>query len=168
MIHGPKQPAVVGQNVALLPDGSVDPAAATDCGESCVSSVILTYTGLNLSPGCIRQSLAKPAVDGRTNGLDLSRVLRGLGWRARYHSLNPDRSLRSALRYQILRGRYVIMLGSWDSPSVLHWVLAYGFHDHGVWVMDPWPGALREISNDELGSLGAGQIVRVGGRRGLV
>lgn len=159
MRYGPAPPPAVGQLVALLPDGSPDPAAATDCGEACVSSVLRAIRGLDLSPGCIRQSMGKAQSDGRTTGEDLRSFLQLTGIRSRVQSASG--AYKAGVTRPLHRGRYVILLGYWDGPGFLHWVVGYGAHPHGLWVMDPWPGRHTFIPWSDVTQLGEGTIVHV-------
>lgn len=136
-------PPIVGQNVTLLPDGTVDPDHATDCGESCVAAVLLAHSGFEITPGCVRQAIAPGSTTGLTTGGMLARFLNGVGVRAiREYVYTADIWEHLAdLRHH---GKYVILLGNWLDPLLLHWVVAYQRTSTGVWVMEPWTGTRRE------------------------
>lgn len=138
-------PPVVSQKAALLPDGSIDPAALTDCGEACLSAALRVATSYTLSPGCIRQMLGEPRDNGRTLGHELSGALNALGVQA--WELRENASfIWDALARSRHHGRYTAILGYWLAFPSLHWVLAYQRDSIGVWVMDPWNADLRYIS----------------------
>lgn len=155
----PPRPQLVGQLVALLPDGQVDPAAATDCGEACVSSAVAVARGLALGPGCLRESLGKPEYDGRTTPDDLGRLCEAFRMDPRVgRSSGPN---PASVRRRLRAKRYVALLGYFESSQFLHWVLAYDYGEHGVWVMDPWTATLRPYTWDMLRSQWTGDYVAI-------
>lgn len=137
-------PPVVKQRDALNPDGSVDTAATTDCGEACLSSILEVATSFHVSPGCIRESLGLPMYDGRTTAVELVSFLNAMGvesWRVREASPGAW-DLLAALRHS---GRFVVVLGRWETFDALHWVVAYQRTSQTVWYMDPWSGTHAEL-----------------------
>lgn len=130
-------PAVVPQRQALLPDGTIDPAAETDCGEACLASVLEAASGFALSPGCIRQALGIGEVNGRTVANQVAAFLIGMGVEA--FQRHDDAALAwnnlGELRHH---GKYQVLLGYWLEFPALHWVLAYERTSNAVRVMDPW------------------------------
>ena len=151
-------PPVVGQNVAKLPDGSLDPAHATDCGEACLSSALRACWGMNLTPGCIRQSLGLGEGDGSSSAEMLRTWWELTGRKADTTSFGPS-VLWSGLAKLRHYGRYAMLLGNWVDPSVLHWVLAYERGTAAVSVMGPWGGGYYNYSFSHLEQYGAGQQV---------
>lgn len=144
-----KVPPVVSQRGALLPDGSVDPAGETDCGEACMSSGVDGINGLYISPGCIRQALGKSSASGNSTAANLS-------WYAgRIGRVSSQQSWGSGVQWEGLsklrhHGRYVLILGTWVLPGYEHWVLAYERKAASVLVMDPWSGAYQEYGRQFL------------------
>lgn len=139
MRGGPPLPPTVSQLHAVLPDGSTDPQASTDCGEACVASVFAAWRGARFSPGCIREAMGGPFRPGTTSTDDLLDICRRLGLRAFERS--PDRSQwEHVVREDVHHGRHVIPLGFWQGPAELHWIVVYGVHERGLWAMDPWVG----------------------------
>lgn len=135
---------LVAQNRVLLPDGSIDPYHATDCGESCVSSVITAHTSYTLTPGCIRQSMELNDDSGITTSNDLWKFLHAMGinsYRVEQSAANEWESLNELRHY----GKYRILLGSWESPAFLHWIVAFEKSSTGFKCMDPWNGVYGYI-----------------------
>lgn len=154
-------PPLRDQNTDLLPDGTVDPAHFTDCGEACVSSVIEALTSYHVPVGCIRSILRLPQDNGITGPADLNQALavfRLQSWTLREAAGNWLKSAR--LRNH---GHYALLLGRWIDPAQLHWVIAYEHGVQGVWVMDPWTASHRYIDAVEIDRLGAGVGVTVNG-----
>lgn len=130
-------PPLVGQNVARLPDGNVDPAHATDCGEACLASALEGRCGVYLTPGAIRQSLGLPDGNGSSTAEDLADWWNRLRGGAEVTSFNGDvlwKHLGNLRHY----GHYCILLGGWLEPSIGHWVLAYQRSSTALDVMGPW------------------------------
>lgn len=151
-------PPIVGQNVALLPDGTVDPDHKTDCGESCVSSVVWASTEYSISPGCIRQAMNPTGPDGLTTGQMLARFLNGVGVRATRDVLYHGEIWKHLAELRN-HGKYQIMLGNWLDPVLLHWVVAYERSSTGVWVMEPWSATRREYQQQFVNASSAGEVV---------
>lgn len=130
---------LVAQNRVLLPDGSIDPDHATDCGESCVSSVITANTSYTLTPGCIRQAMQLNRDSGITTANDLWQFLHAMGINA-FRVEQPAANEWASLNELRHHGKYRILLGSWESPDFLHWVVAFEKSSGGIKYMDPWNG----------------------------
>jgi hypothetical protein len=150
-------PVPVSQMGQQLPDGSVDPAASTDCGEACLSSAITTVTGLPFGAGCIRQALQLPSGDGRTTSDMLARVWRAFGRHAKVGAGDIWKALPSGVTFK-RHGMYRLLLGNYDGPY-LHWVLAYENDLTDYAVMDPWRGANVVYDLDWLRSVSTGDFV---------
>lgn len=139
MDRRPRRPVAVSQLLYMLPDGSPDPDSPTDCGETCITSVLMTARGLKIAPGCLRQSLGAGRVDGRTTAADLATLLEGLALRP-FVETDGDRILASK---RMASSHWLITLGYFDGPNELHWVVTYDFGRARVWFMDPWVGRVR-------------------------
>lgn len=156
--HAP--PRIVNQRTALLPDGTVDPASLTDCGEACVSSVAASLGAPVLSPGCLRAAAGKPASLGVTTGADIALLLKGLAFRGDLRSSGPEDS-ESSFRRWLRWHSYVVALGYWQGPAELHWVVAYHVGRRRLWVMDPWVGEYVPWSWRGVADVFAGTAVTV-------
>jgi len=132
-------PPVVAQLLTKLPDGNLDPARATDCGESCFASALAAIAGVWLSPGCIRGALGLPSGDGSSNAGELSDLWQRLGGSAYETTLTGD-ALWGELWRLRHHGRYALLLGDWITVGVLHWVLAYQRGASTLELMDPASG----------------------------
>lgn len=150
-------PPVVSQLHALGPDGVPDEAAASDCGEACVASVLTVHTSYLLAPGCVRQALGKPRVSGLTTAGDLSGVLRGFGVDS-WIRTEPAHVWDDMARLRHF-GRYVLVLGHWLQPSLLHWMLAYERDRDDLLCMDPWRANLIRMSAMEYETQDSGTSV---------
>ena len=153
-------PPIVAQRSTVGPTGEVDSAGSTDCGEACLSSAILAVRGIRIAPGCLRQALSLPPDNGSTTGAQLAVLWEGVGRKAAVRDLGVD----------ILAGRdatlrraekYAVILGTWILPDLQHWMLAY-HRQRGTWrVMDPWRGALVELSPGDFRDNYSGTIVEL-------
>lgn len=137
-------PPIRGQRTVLLPDGNIDPDAITDCGESVLSSVIDALRGMNLSPGCIRQSLGLPFGTGATTTEDLHRFLGWIATHVKTTSLSGD-AFAAELRRLRHHGRYCIALGQWVQSGTGHWYLFYEAAGLRYLAMDPWTATYRNV-----------------------
>lgn len=153
-------PMLHDQRTAVLPDGSVDPGSLTDCGEACVASCCGGFRGDSPSVGCVRQMLDRADSSGLTTAADLSRLCMLLGLRGQGPERNV-RSLRAHVRRATRSYRYVLLLGHFQGPAELHWVVAYHAGVRDCWVMDPWVGEFRGIDWDTCEALWSGVSLRV-------
>lgn len=138
-------PPVVGQRIALLPDGSIDPAALTDCGESCVSSVLQLATSYSIAPGCIRSAIGLPWDNGRSTTDELASFLTSMGVRSWVYASDANGAwahLAHGRHYGYMR----IILGRWIDTGHLHYMVAYERSSSVIECMDPWIGDYRSIS----------------------
>lgn len=138
-------PPVVGQLVSRLPDGNIDPDAATDCGESCVASISQALHGMEIGPGCVRQALGLTKGVGTTYPSDLERYLSWITSDTWATTLEGD-ALNEALHHLRHFGRYAVLLGDWVGRGVGHWVLAYEWDKGSILVMDPWSARLLHFT----------------------
>jgi hypothetical protein len=133
------RPPCINQLGAVLPDGSVDPDAATDCGEANMSSIWLLKSGLYFSPGCIRVAIGPSSGSGVTNGVELQDFLIQMGMRAKYRQGQSTGQAWNELYNLRHSGRNAVILGTWSGPEG-HWVCAYEHHPKMIWAMNPWHG----------------------------
>ena len=155
---------LIGQNIALLPDGRLDPDHASDCGEACVSAVLL---GLGygrvagFSPGEVRRLIRSGWRDasGRTTADDL---VSGL-WRvAQVPAHTRDSTilqLHVELGHAYAKRIPCIVLGDWDGQP--HWVAVVAVNREGITVMDPWQPEYRRISWQQVMLEYGGEYVHV-------
>jgi hypothetical protein len=151
-------PPLVSQLQTVLPDGTIDPASLTDCGESCMGSALAGLTGVLLSPGCIRQAMGLPSTSGNSNASQLAAVAH-LARGEIVVSFHTGDALWKSLGYLRKHGRYALILGHWLSPDYGHWVLAYERDGSAVRVMGPWGNAYARYSPQHLESLSMGSQV---------
>lgn len=131
------EPPVVSQLQALLPDGNVDPARATDCGWACLSSALAGISGIDLAPGCLREAAGLSEWNGTSTANQVLGVARRLGVNAEAATFGSP-TLWRQLRRLRNHGRYMMLLGGWIDPTIGHWVLAYSRDSEAVEVMGPY------------------------------
>jgi hypothetical protein len=148
----------VQQNLAVLPDGNVDPAGQTDCGEACVCSLVASRRGYMFSPGAIRQALGLPSVNGRTTTDELVGIIRGFGLTAGAFAEQASVTRDTFTRW-IAKGYYVVFLSSMYGTDALHWLVAYDFSSQGVTVMDPEMASPLTITYKDLERFWAGEVI---------
>lgn len=143
---------LVGQNRALLPDASLDPAHASDCGETCASAVLLAFGGPWISPGCVRQAFGKPMSAGYSTAQDIAGFLEHFRLDVAIEEAAVDNCVDAIKHASATRG-LTIELGYWLGPSVAHWRVTGKVYDGGVYVMDPWyPAHLRQTWDEFAGA----------------
>lgn len=155
-------PPVLNQHFATLPDGSPDPAALTDCGETCCASELAAWRHELVSIGSVRLAFGLPDGSGVSGAAQFVPFLDGRGLPAYGHELAARRAaglIRSQCRD---RRRHVLALGWFQGNVELHWIVCYGSHRLGVWAMDPWLGAYVFWSWGDFRDAYAGQLVVVG------
>lgn len=130
---------------AILPDGSYDPQAADDCGETCVACIVAAVHGVPVSPGSVRSNLANPGRSGLTDGAALVSALAYYAVLAEAES-TPAVDLEAVITHWSNQGHPTIVLGEWPDPGgSLHWLLTTG--SNSLWhVMNPW-GGKRQVLN---------------------
>jgi hypothetical protein len=151
----PRRPIVLSQLTYPLPDGRPDPQNFNDCGESCVSSVLATSSGVMIDPGALRQALGGTDRSGITTAGNLQYLLSRLGVDASVAS-GVD---RPELESKVGTGHWVIALGYFQGPNELHWCVVYDYGRWRVWFMDPWVGRVRALAWHTYGSLREGSAV---------
>jgi len=148
------------QLLARLPDGSYDPQAADDCGETCVAAIVTAVHGTPVGPGSVRANLGGSGRSGLTTGEDLRAAL------AYYSTLAAVESpaatdLEGYLTSCSNRGFPTIVLGDWPVPGAsLHWMATLG--TSGSWqFMNPWGGVRSSMPWPDAMRLYRGSIVLV-------
>lgn len=138
-MSGPR-PVLYNQHNATLPDGSPDPDALTDCGETCCVSEIASWRGLRLRIGAVREAMGIEGPNGSSGPQQFVPLLEAFRLRVKVENL-PSRRAAGTLRRRLRgRRRHALSLGYFQGREELHWVVGYGVHPKGIWVMDPWVG----------------------------
>lgn len=145
-------PPIVSQLQSRLPDGGLDPANHSDCGESCLASAFRALRFMSMSPGCVRQSLGLPFSDGSTTASELAYWWNGVHGVAEVAERSKI-EIWDELGLLRHHGWYQVVLGFWVQPGFLHWVLAYERTRAGVLVMEPFSGQRALYLEDKVVSL---------------
>lgn len=139
--------------------GRPDVQAANDCGEECVSMWIAQATKKYTDAADLRRSLAHKDGHGQTTGAELVLLLAEHGIPA--VSIGSQLSeLRATIKEHLTAGSPCIVLGTWLAPGVLHWVLAIGFGNDALLVMEPWSGRLTAYRWLVVNSVATGDVVQ--------
>jgi hypothetical protein len=154
------RPPCINQLGAVLPDGSIDPDATTDCGEANMSAIWSVKSGLYFSPGCIRIAIGTGSQSGVTNGVELQDFLIQMGMEAKYRQSVSSGAAWTDLYNLRHFGRYAVLLGTWSGPEG-HWVLAYEHHPKLIWAMNSWGGFYDSINQQRFDSQFWGEYVDV-------
>lgn len=127
------------QQTAYLPDGTLDPAAYNDCGETCVSMIVASVHGVAVGPGSVRANNGGVGRGGLTTADDLVRMLGYYNVAA--HVSSPAREdLPKILGALALIGQPAIVLGTWPTPGgALHWMISVSNGPKWGYV-NPWGG----------------------------
>jgi hypothetical protein len=150
----------LNQLSAILPDGTLDPGAYDDCGETCVAAIVAAVHGTPISPASVRANLGGIRSSGLTTGDDLVTALAFYNVKAAVKTVSPA-ELQTALTEWNNLGFATIVLGEWPSPgNCLHWMLTTGVQ--GDWqFMNPWGGERQFLAWDAVPGLFRGQYVLV-------
>jgi hypothetical protein len=143
-----------------LPDGSLPPLRANECGEECVAEVVYWVHGVEVSADAIRVAAISLAGGALTNAADLVAMLA----RCNVHAVAavPQTVVVEKFLLNVVMGRrLVIVLGDWVSKSVPHWVIVYNASTNGVTVSDPWGGRRYNIAWPDFKRLYLGAVVEV-------
>lgn len=132
------------QNLDTNPDGTIDPAHATDCGEEALAIAIWATRGVELSEGAIRAKLQLPPDRGNTTADELASFLRR-NWFKPSVLWPPVASLQPSLKFQLDRKHTPIVLGYWLAQSMGHWIVANGYGDDHMFYLDPWDGEQKSM-----------------------
>ena len=148
------------QKAGTLPDGKPDPERYNDCGEECCAMVVASVHGVCLEAGMVRQMLGGPERSGLTNGSDMVAALKRCNVLAIAH--DNDVSIAWQTVQAGLKSAYPAMvLGQWQPPDALHWVLVSGVYLGGVSITNPWDGVVYPISWETFVKLYRGAVVEV-------
>lgn len=141
--------APLAQSDAQLPTGGIDPAWATDCGETCVAMLVANKRGVPIGVARVRYLLGKPSGDGRTTADDLVTGLSMCGIKS--HKREVDyATMLTEVRHNLAAGRSSIVLGDWINRGVQHWMEAIQDTGDGIVFDDPWIGAHRYESDGNI------------------
>ena len=127
------------QKTAYLPDGTLDPQAYNDCGETCVSMIVASVHGVAVGPGSVRANNGGVGRGGLTTADDLVRMLGYYNVAA--HVASPAKEdLPKVLGALALSGQPAVVLGTWPTPGgTLHWMISVS--NGPKWgYMNPWGG----------------------------
>lgn len=141
-----------------LPDGEQDAYSTTDCGEECAAMRIWYRTGIALPAGIIRQLIPGHGDRGETSPGELAQVMRTFGLKPVALARALD-AIQPLLIKAIMAGIPPIILGYWDDPKVLHYVLGVDITTTGILVNDPWGGRRVELSWTTLDTQYAGWCI---------
>ena len=131
------------QGADLLPNGHRPAAWASECGEECVSMVVMALHGVPTIADALRVLLRGPSGDALTGAGDLVRLLALCNVRAVAREW-PTGDLRGQVQATALRGRFVIALGTWVAADTLHWTVVHNASSNGWSVNDPWRGMVND------------------------
>lgn len=106
-------------------------------------------TGIELPAGVLRTLIPDHQDHGATTGPQLVHVMRLFGLRPVYREMTGNAVLPLLAR-SVVAGVPPIILGTWVSPMILHWVLVVDAMTTGVAVNDPWGGVRRFIPQNLL------------------
>jgi hypothetical protein len=146
------------QQGTALPDGNMDPQQYNDCGEADIAMVVAAATGVSISPGSVRSSIAGIGRSGLTTGDDLVQMFEYYNCAA--HLETPDAGGAWLLITAVTAAhRPVIMLGTWPTPGPLHWLLATGVAAGRISYINPWGGVRSWIDQATFTSCYKGSLV---------
>lgn len=140
----------------------LDPYWAQDCGEECVAIVVMAKTRRYLTEQQVRNAIPGHQTTGLTTPSDLQLALQYYGVVSK-HYLDAVESVKSAVVEQVDIGRPTLLLGHWIDPAVLHWVVAIGYGNGALFVLEPWAGRVAAYSWGEVHSRATGDELRVAG-----
>lgn len=141
-----------------LADGEQDPYAESDCGEECAAMRIWYRRGIALPAGIIRQLIPDHQARGETTPAELVAVMRLFGLSPVALSYNLG-AARIGVAQAIAHAIPPIVLGYWESRTVLHYVLGVGSGNVGLACNDPWNGRRRVIPWSEFDGGYAGWVI---------
>lgn len=141
-----------------LADGEQDPFNAADCGEECAAMRIFYRTRIALPAGILRLLIPGHLDRGETSPDELVILMRIFGLRPVAIPSTLD-AVRGHIEEALSKGIPPILLGYWESRTVLHYVLAVDSDQAGVLVNDPWGGKRVKLSWDQVASGFAGWCI---------
>jgi hypothetical protein len=128
-----------------LPDGSLPPLRANECGEECVAEIVYWVHGVEVAADAIRVQARGLAGGALTTAADLVSMLAASNVAARA-GIQDVGSIQKFLLDVVAGKRLVIVLGNWVSAGVPHWVIVYNASSNGVTISDPWGGRRYNIA----------------------
>lgn len=143
-----------------LPTGALPAQRYNECGEECVAMVIYAQHGVSVEADYLRWQLGGPSRSGLTDGADLVTLLARNNVPAQLVTLA---SAAMALRLQAITesGKSAIVLGDFDAPGILHWILVTRADSRGCGFNDPWGGVRKAATWADLVPHFDGQLVEV-------
>lgn len=147
------------QEADLLPNGQRASLWGSECGEECVSMAVMSIHGVPTIADGLRVLLRGPQGGALTGPADIVDLLALCNVRGVARAVPVD-NLPGVVQQAAQRGRFVIALGYWVSPSFLHWALVHNASGNGWSANDP----IRGMVNDAWGWVGpryAGKLVEV-------
>jgi len=157
---GPLGVPVSDQTSELLPDLQLDPYWATDCGETCISDLLMAYGFPRIPAGVIRTQLGSQAAGGYTTAEALCAALKLYGVPADPYRLDGTQ-LMAWLQDMFTKKEGGIVLGRWISPSLLHWRVPIRADRQGVLWNETWGGIQLSTSWSDVLPRYEGTLVRV-------
>lgn len=115
-------------------------------------------TGLALPAGVLRTMIPGHQGQGETSPDELTLVMRLFGLRPAVVQTAKD-AIQESLIAAIRVGIPPIVLGYWESRTVLHYVLGVDASSSGFLVNDPWGGRRALLSWDQVDSAYAGWCI---------
>lgn len=127
------------QKTAYLPDGTLDPQAYNDCGETAVSMIVASVHGVAVGPGSVRANNGGVQRGGLTTADDLVRMLGYYNVAA--HVASPQKEdLPKVLGALALACQPAIVLGTWPTPgAAAHWMISVSNGPKWGYI-NPWGG----------------------------
>lgn len=101
-------------------------------------------TGIALPAGVLRQLIPGHQSRGETSGQELVDLMRIFGLSPVSVSVARD-AIQERLAGSLAAQTPPIVLGFWDDPTTLHWVLGVAASASALVVNDPWGGVRRII-----------------------
>jgi hypothetical protein len=141
-----------------MPDGGQDPFHAADCGEECAAMRIWYRTGIALPAGILRQLIPGHSDHGETSPEELVVLMRVFGLRPVVMPTTVD-AVQGSLTDAVRKGIPPIVLGYWESRTVLHYILGVDADAAGFLANDPWGGKRGKLSWDQVASGYAGWCI---------
>lgn len=141
-----------------MPDGGQDAFSTSDCGEECAAMRIWYRTGIALPAGILRELIPGHSDHGETSPEELVILMRIFGLRPVTMPSTVD-AVQGHIRDAIAKLIPPIVLGYWESRTVLHYVLGVAADDSYLTVNDPWGGKRSKLSWDQVASGYAGWCI---------
>jgi hypothetical protein len=143
-----------------LSQGGLPAQRYQECGEECCAEVIYQQHGVEVSADALRARIHGAAGTGLTAGPDLVKLLGLNNVAAELHTW-PVGEAPAHIQASAAAARAVIVLGTWISPTVLHWILVTAADSAGIHYNDPWGGLKLSIPWATFAERYGGQLVTV-------